>query len=248
MLKHKNRAMSVRTDLFPEAMIRAVDVWQAGSKDKARKARSLKERTRHLPDSYRRSPTRVFRQVRVNALLAIGVALDAIPEAISSWTTSEQVARHFRESDQDRSKVLMIFARAPDPDDVILNLEVLYGDPDFLETVSATSSRLGRSFRGIDRWQGTQKEVVLRETAIANDEIISLGAYRQLSDITPLIGTRDLSAESDDEIFRRLTGTAVTEHFWTSPQSASQGVKNAAAKLQSYLQSKRLWPRGLADA
>ena len=104
---------------------------------------------------------------------------------------------------------MMIFARSPDPDDVILNLEVLYDDPDFLETVSATASRLGRSFRGIDRWQGTQKEVVLRETAIVSDEIISLGAYRQLSDITPLIGTRHPSAESNDEIFQKLTGTAV---------------------------------------
>ena len=95
--------MPVRTDVFPEALIRAVDDWQAGSNDKARKARRLKERTRHLPDAYRRSPKLVFRQVRVNAQLAIGVALDAIPEAISSWTTAEQVARRFRESDQDRS-------------------------------------------------------------------------------------------------------------------------------------------------
>ena len=142
----------------------------------------------------------------------------------------------------------MIFARSPDPDDVILNLEVLYDDPDFLETVSATASRLGRSFRGIDRWKGTQKEVVLRETAIVSDEIISLGAYRQLSDITPLIGTRHPSAESNDEIFQKLTGTAVNDHFWTSPQSAAQGVRNAAAKLQAFLHAKRLWPRGLADA
>lgn len=237
--------MVVRSDLYTEALIRAVDDWQAGSKDKARKARRLKERTRHLPDRYRTAPARVFRQVRANALLALGVALDAIPEAISSWTSSEDVAKRFRESDQNRNKVLMIFARSPAPDDVILNMEILYGDPDFLETVRDTRARIGRPFSGIERWQGTQKEVVLRETAIANDEIISLGAFRQLSDVVPMIGTRHPDAETDAQIFKKLTGTAVTEHFWTSPTSATAGVQNAAAKLQAHLKSKRLWPCGL---
>ena len=34
-------------------------------------------------------------------------------------------------------------------------------------------------------------EVVLEETIIANDEIVSLGAFRQLSDVLPTIGTPD---------------------------------------------------------
>jgi hypothetical protein len=105
-----------------------------------------------------------------------------IPETVSSWTVSRQVAEKFRENDRDREKVLMIFARRP-ADDVILNLNAPYADLDFMETVKATAAQLSGEFRGIDRWLGTQEEAVLEETTITNDEIISLGAFRQLSDV-----------------------------------------------------------------
>lgn len=237
--------MPVRTDLFPDGLIRAIDNWQAGSKDKARKARRLRDWSCELPAHYRAAPARAFRQVRVNTQLGIGVAVGAIPEAVSSWTTSMEVARRFREEDQDRDKVMMIFARHPTPLDVILNLNAIFADPDFLETVAATSARLGRQFAGIERWQGTQQEVVLKETTIENDEIVSIGAFRQLTNVVPAIGRRDPKAPSDDEIFRILTGRRQDEHFWTSPESATNGVRNAAYRVQEFLVEKRLWPNQL---
>jgi hypothetical protein len=78
----------------------------------------------------------------------------------------------------------------PAADDIIINLNALYADPGFMETVRATSARLDKTFRGIERWKGSQEEVVLKETTIANDEIVSLGAFRQISDVVPLVGTR----------------------------------------------------------
>jgi hypothetical protein len=194
--------MPVRSELYPTGLIQAIDRWQAGSKDKARKARRLREWSRHLPPDYRAPPSNAFRQVRVNALLGIGMAVGALPEAISSWTTSLQLAERFRQEDLDREKVLMIFARHPAPDDIIIDLNAVYADPAFMETVRATSERLDKTFRGIERWQDTQNEVVLKETTIANDEIVSLGAFRQLSDIVPLLGTRDPDAPSDAQLFK----------------------------------------------
>ncbi|OKO73744.1 hypothetical protein AC629_36385 [Bradyrhizobium sp. NAS80.1] len=139
----------------------------------------------------------------------------------------------------------MIFARHPAADDVILNLTALYADPDFMETVRVTAEQLDKQFRGIEKWQGTQEEVVLEETTITNDEIISLGAFRQLSDAVPLLGPREPGAPSDDQIFKELTGKAVNEHFWTPPKSAATGVRNAAERAQAFLRDKRLWPNKL---
>jgi hypothetical protein len=175
------------------------------------------------------------------------MAVGVLPEAISSWTTSRQVAERFRQEDLDREKVLMIFARHPASDDIIIDLSAVYADPDFMDTVRATSVRLDRTFRGIERWQDTQKEVVLKETTIANDEIVSLGAFRQLSDIVPLLGTRGPDAPSDEQLFKTLTGKAVDEHFWTSPESAATGVRNVANRVQAFLAKKRLWPSKLPD-
>jgi hypothetical protein len=239
--------MTIRSDIYPEGLIRAIDRWQAGSKDKARKARMLWDWSRHLPPQYRALPTTVFRQVRVNARLGIGMAVGVFLESISSWTTSHQVAQRFRQEDGDREKVLMIFARHPAADDIIINLNALYADPDFMETVRATSARLDKTFRGIERWKGSQEEVVLKETTIANDEIVSLGAFRQISDVVPLVGTRDPNAPSDEQIFRELTGKTVDEHFWTSRESAATGVRNVADRVHAFLAEKRLWPNDLTQ-
>jgi hypothetical protein len=235
--------MVVRTDRYPEGLIRAIDSWQLGSKDKARKARRLRDLSRALPDNYREAPKEVFRQVRTTApLLGMGIALDVIPETVSSWTTSLEVAKRFREEDQDRRKAMIIFARRPEPKDIILNLNPLYADGDFLDTVEATAKRLGKPFRGIDRWRDRQKEVVLKETVIGNDEIVTLGAFRQLSDVVPLVGSRDVDAPSDDQIFKMLVHRPTNEHFWTSPESADNGIRNAAERIREFLAEKRLWP------
>src|SRR5258706_9798355 len=101
--------MAVRHDRYPEGLVRAIDNWQSGSKDKARKARRLREWSWDLPANYR-TPAKVFRQVRTTVVLGIGIAVGATPETVSSWTTSLEVAQHFREEDRDRSKVMMIFA------------------------------------------------------------------------------------------------------------------------------------------
>ena len=234
--------MAVRTDIYSDDLVDAIDDWQAGSNNKASKAERLIEASKHLCPSYRVAPLEVFRQVRVNAQLGIGVALDAIPDFISSWTTSLDVAQHFREKIHDRTKVLMIFRRQPAAGDIILNLNAIYADPDFMETVRATVERLGRTFKGIDQWQGSQKEVVLRETVIGNDAIVSLGAFRELSDVVPQIGERDPAAPSDAAIYKELTGTAASEHFWTSAASAEEGTRNAAKVIQAYLKDRSLWP------
>lgn len=232
--------MAIRTDLYPDDLIRAINDWQAGSKDKERKTRKLREASRQLPARYREAPEVVYRQVRANAELAVGVAMDAIPDEVSSWTTSKDIAQRFREHDLDREKVLMIFARHPTRDDIILNLNAIYADAEFMVTVEAAEARLNRQFSAIRKWKGSQQEVVLEETVVGNDEIVALGAFRRLDDAVPMIGDRDPSAPSDDEIFLKLTGRRTDEHFWVPPDSAGDGVRNAAEKIRACLAKMRL--------
>ena len=188
--------MAVPSGIYTDDLIDAIDDWQAGSRDKARKAEQLTAVSKYLPANYRTAPREVFRQVRANDQLGVGIALDAIPEFVSSWTSSLEIAQRFRESDRDRTKVLIIFRRRPAEGDVILDLNAVYADPEFMVTAREISARLGRSFKGIERWQGTQQEVVLRETVLANDEIISLGAFRDLTDVVRTIGERNPAAPS----------------------------------------------------
>lgn len=233
--------MAVRSDFYTDELIDAIDDWQAGSKDKERKAERLSVASEHLPDHYRGVPPEVFRQLRANASLATGVALDATPDFVSSWTTSIEVAKHFRETDQDRTKALMIFRRRPDAGDIIIDLNAVYADPNFMETVRNAEERLSRKFKGIEKWQNSQCEVVLNETVLANDDIISLGAFRDLSAVVPTIGTPHVP---EVEVRMKLGLPPIDQHFWTSPNSADNGIKNAADRIRAFLKDKRLWPDG----
>ncbi len=237
--------MVVNSDLFTDALIQAIDDWQSGPRDKQAKAQALKSTSSHLPQSYRNVPDCAYRQLRVNAKLGVGMATNAMPDAVSSWTTSLQVAKRFREHDLDCEKVMMIFARHPLPADVILNLNSVYANPDFMDTVKAAETRLKCEFKGIARWQNTQQEIILEETIVGKDDIISIGAFRQLSDVVPTIGERDPNAPSEDEIYRELIGKPTDEHFWTSPESAAEGARKAAQKCRAFLKRKRLWPEDL---
>lgn len=239
--------MVVTSELFTDELIQAIDDWQSGSRNKQNKAEALKKASSHLPESYRKVPDRAYRQVRVNYKLGVGIATDAIPENVSSWTTCLEIAKAFRERDGNREKVMMIFARSPMPEDVILNLNAIYADPNFMETVKAAEARLGHPYKGITRWQNDQKEIVLEETIVGNDDIISIGAFRQLADVVPLIGTRAPNAPSEDTISHMLIGTPNDKHFWTSAESAAVGVKNAAESCRQFLQDKRLWPKDLQE-
>jgi hypothetical protein len=231
--------MAVRSELYTRELIDAIDDWQAGSRGKERKAARLIKVSRHLPESYRTVPAEVFRQLRANARLAVGVAFDAMTDFVSSWTTSLDVAKHFRESDGDRTKVLMIFRRRPAAGDVILDLNVVYADPDFMDTVQDTEKRFSCRFNGIGSWQNGQCEVVLNETVMCNDDIISLGAFRDLDAVLPRLG---IALVPEAEVRKELGLPPIDQHFWTSPETAADGIRNAAGRIQAYLKDKRLWP------
>ena len=88
----------MRSDVYINELIDAIDDWQASSKNKESKAARLIKTSRHLPANYRTVLADIFRQLRANARLAVGVAFDAMMDFVSSWTTLFEVAKHFRGS------------------------------------------------------------------------------------------------------------------------------------------------------
>jgi len=82
-------------------------------------------------------------------------------------------------------------------------------------------------------------------TTLGNDEIVSLGAFRELNDVVPLIGPPDPNALSDNQVFTLFTGKRPDEHFWTSPASSANGVRSVAQRAREFLATKRLWPNAL---
>lgn len=160
---------------------------------------------------------------------------EAVAEGVSSWTSDVEVAKRLGEQTFDPEKVLLIYARSPAPSDVILNLDAVYADPEFLLAVKEAEQAGLNLSRGIREYMDRQHEIVLDERDMRNDEVVFIGAYRGIADVVPLIGERAADAMSDDEIFRELTGKGSKELTWAPQTSAEVALRNYVDRARQLL-------------
>ncbi|MFS2319154.1 hypothetical protein RMQ97_14555 [Maricaulis sp. D1M11] len=225
------------TSPFSADLIRAINQWQRGMEDKAKKLCKLISASSDLPDAFKRVDQPVYRQVRLYAGLSQEFILDEIQQDGSAWTLSRDVAKTFRQSPNDREKIMFLLEKDPSDCEVILNLAAVYADPYFMKEVKRLEAAESVEFKGIRDWKGSQREVVLRPTTISYDEIVAFGAFRCLSDVIPPIGPRDPSAPSDNEIMKDLIGVNENEHFWTDVRNAKGVVSHVLENVRGALAS-----------
>ena len=68
-------------------------------------------------------------------------------------------------------------------------------------------------------WSDEDKARIVAEIAVSGESVSA-------------VARRHPNAPSAEQIFKELTGKAVDEHFWTSPESAATGVRNVANRVQ----------------
>lgn len=227
--------LMTNTSPFSADLIRAINQWQRGMEDKAKKLCNLISASSVLPDAYKRVDQLLYRQVRLYADLPREFILDEMQQDGSAWTLSRDVAKTFRQNSNDRQKIMFLFEKDPSDCEVILNLDALYSDPDFLKEVERLEAAENTRFKGIRAWEGSQREIVLHPTTVSYGEIVAFGAFRCLGDVVPLIGPRDPSAPSDNEIMRELVGASEEEHFWTDIGNAEGVVTRVLENVRGAL-------------
>jgi hypothetical protein len=126
--------------MFNLEFLQAINDWQIGGAIlKATRAEKLKELGASLPAQFRSVTTQCYRRIDLppSALRQLGTALK-LPEKISSWSTSRSVAwtLHGGIPEKDERLFPYVFAVTPTPDSIILNIEALYADRDFLAAIS----------------------------------------------------------------------------------------------------------------
>lgn len=202
---------------FDLPLLQAISDWQRGGDEKQsrRRAAALKVACASLPDEYKMSSLVCYRQI---ALPPEGVwALigdNCLPEKISSWTSSIEVAKAFKggvpNSGQGfQGTILYLF---PSPGSVIVNLERLYRNPDFVTAMERNSARIGGYSDGAGRWRNSQFEVVLEIDTVTPEDVFSLGGHS-----SPLA---NLVAEAADLVYRRPTTQKEKQALFLQAQQA----------------------------
>lgn len=166
--------------MFDRAVIQAVSDWQRGGspKQKARRGEALKEAAAGLPARYKECSLTCLRQVALqkDTLWRLADELE-LSESISAWTVSPSIAASFKGGVPPAGFQGVIFALVPDPDQVILNVSRLVGDPDFLAAAQEIAEDVVGFNDGTGRYGTSQQEIVLDLQKVRFDQIYQLGGF-----------------------------------------------------------------------
>ena len=168
--------------LFTVAFLQAVNDWQRGGDENQNRRRGvvLRSQCLSLLAKYRESPLVCHRQIALPKggvwdLLGEG----KLTEKVSSWTLDLEVAKDFKGGvpPKDQGFQGAIFSLAPPPGSVIVNISLLYRDPEFLEAVQLHKEDIVSFHRGIGLYGDRQREVVLEIDRLSQEDIYSLGGH-----------------------------------------------------------------------
>lgn len=193
--------------MFRLELLQAINDWQCGSSKKALLGEELKRLSEELDPRFKEVSLCCFRQISLDkaALWHLGTKL-LLPEAISSWTLSIEVAETLKGGvPQPGDWQGIIFEIVPRPDQVVLNLDTLYRDPDFAAFYEEMRTKIIRFGDGIGRYGRSQHEVILEVDAIGLDSVYALGGYSSdLESTARLILEREPTDQELEELDQQM--------------------------------------------
>lgn len=166
---------------FSLEFIIAVNEWQQGGNEVLKKQRgqTIKRLAAFLEQKFRECDLVVYRRIALNKdplwdLLAEG----SIGETISAWTVSSEAAKKIKKGVPKKGQGI-IFSKSPDNirNRVVLNLEKLYRDAEFLETADKLKGKISGYQYGIGKYGPEQYEVIIEQEFLSPVEIHALGGF-----------------------------------------------------------------------
>ena len=166
--------------MFDLEFLQAVNDWQLGGNtvQKRRRGLRLKEAAAPLDAFFRSASLCCFRQVALDksSVWKLGDTLH-LPETISSWTVSPEVAMEFKGGVPPPGWQGVIFAVVPHPEEVVVNVMSLYSNAAFRSAHETSRDRIRRYQEGIGRYGRSQHEVVLEIPSVPVTTVYALGGY-----------------------------------------------------------------------
>jgi hypothetical protein len=227
---------------FTFDLVQAVNDWQrGGDADQKKRAKALKAAAADLPEKFQSTSSRCYRQIALkdNGLRHLGNKYK-LPEAISAWTKSEEVAKQFKDGVPPKEWQGVIFAIEPDNDSVVVDIDALYSDDDFVNAISNFKNKIKGYHSGIDKYGDSQSEVVVEVSDVPIESMHAWGGYSsQMEQLAKLffdyLGID--SKDRDTEKFKELisdSGVELGPHWLTSADAVervNQRLKELARRI-----------------
>jgi hypothetical protein len=170
--------------IFSSDLLQAICDWQRGGDagQKAKRGAKLKSEAGSLPVKFRQCRL-CYRQIALGkgAVWQLADNLE-LPETISAWTESIDVARAFKDGVPPPGIQGAIFLLFPSQESVVINLNRLFRDAMFNEALKKNAKKIHGFYDGIGRYGNSQEEVVLEVTKIRLDDLYELGGFSSTKD------------------------------------------------------------------
>ena len=213
------------------------------AKQKARRGAELERQAEALDVKYRSCALMCFRQIALlkGSLWQLADSLQ-LPETISGWTVSPEVARTLKGGVPDLEYQGVIFA-IPAPDgSVVINLVRLYRDKEFLTAVEANRNEIVRFDDGIGRYGPDQQEVVIKLSQISLTDINEMGGYSSSREELAQLYFGRTPSGGDLAEFDRLLAATREElgAAWIGGDAKDRVLKKIQARMPELRQIKQL--------
>jgi len=133
----------------------------------------------------------------------------------------------------------IIFAAAPKPDEIVINLATLYADRGFREAIKINREGIQGFYDGIGRYDASQSEVVIEKDAVGPDDVYTMGGYSSdKATLARLILGRDPTPQEMASFQANIRRSKVQPGgpWWLSPE----GWKNVYGRVQPQIADLRI--------
>ncbi|WP_429950028.1 hypothetical protein ACQYWY_00510 [Comamonas sediminis] len=231
-------------NIFKLPLLQAISDWQINSSPK--RAVILKEQSASLPLKFRSGVKRCYRQVALEKSYVWDLIIDeALKEKVSSWTINLPVAMAFKNGVPPQGGIfqgVILMMERPLSDRIILNINRLYKDRNFLNALDENKSSITNYEKGAGRYKNSQQEVVIEMESITKNQIRSLGGYTSnIEDLKNLVHTDiyiklgRLATPHELAIAESLSGPS-----WLSTESTRRVLGRMNLYTESLQEIKRL--------
>ncbi len=221
---------------FPDTLLHAVDRWQKGGDHaaKVKRGERLENKVLALGDSnLRRCPEVVYRRLALpQRFIWTFITSGTLPERISAWSLDPDVARGVKggvpaEWQDGKRWVGVILEHKPEPGEVVINLDALWGDIGYQQALEASGPE--KYTEGIRRYENSQREVVLDLAQVTLKQIWSWGGY---SSSTEELAGQFFGAKPTPEQIDWLGKTIEENNIQTGARwTSSSGARNVTLRV-----------------
>lgn len=230
---------------FSLPVLQAISDWQCDydQAEKAKRGAALAAVASHLQPRFKTLSLMAFRRFDLTKTPLWQLLADGhLPETISSWTLTTDVAKTFKGGVPPAGWQGVIVQCAPADAEVILNLATLYRDAEFKKAIERHKSKIRDFDLGMGQYGAVEDEVVIRREVLTPGDIYALGGYSSTPEqLGRVIFGRDVTA---DEIgWMRASLRKQGDDFgpwWLDGERKDKVLERTRLHIPRLLEQKRL--------